>query len=91
MIVSKKDGSTCLRVDFRKLNRVTRFDAERVADAEDLSLLFQRKRAFIKISPDKLWNILEITKIKCYFNFFVGRGNGQPVPKVVLISDCFDK
>ncbi|PVD36422.1 hypothetical protein C0Q70_03405 [Pomacea canaliculata] len=58
VIVRKKDGSTRFCIDFRELNKVTRFDAEPIPDVELLFSQLQGKNYFTKIDLAKgYWQI----------------------------------
>ncbi|XP_033646392.1 uncharacterized protein LOC117305621 [Asterias rubens] len=53
VLVSKKDGSQRFCIDFRRLNRVTVFDAEPMPDAEEI---------FSKLSGDKYFSKIDLSK-----------------------------
>ncbi|XP_070207867.1 uncharacterized protein [Littorina saxatilis] len=58
VLVKKKDGSTRFCIDFRALNKVTRFDAEPIPDPEVLFAKLRDKQFFTKIDLTKgYWQI----------------------------------
>ena len=58
VLVRKKDGSTRFCIDFRALNKVTRFDAEPIPDVEVLFTKLKGKTIFSKLDLAKgYWQI----------------------------------
>ena len=58
MIVKKKDGSDCICVDYRKLNKLTIVDPEPMITAEDLFQRFRKSKYYSKIDLSKgYWQI----------------------------------
>ena len=53
VIVRKPDGSNRICIDYRKLNKVTVFDGEPTANADDI---------FAKVGKDKYYSTLDMTK-----------------------------
>ena len=53
VIVRKPDGSNRICIDYRKLNKVTVFDGEPTANADDI---------FAKVGKDKYYSTLDLTK-----------------------------
>ena len=53
VLVSKKDSSTRVCIDFRELNKVTIFDAEPIPDIEELFIKLSNKRYFTKVDLSK--------------------------------------
>ena len=53
VLVSKKDGSTRFCIDFRRLNKITQFDAEPMPDSEEI---------FVKLSKDNFFTKIDLTK-----------------------------
>ncbi|XP_047482831.1 uncharacterized protein LOC125034845 [Penaeus chinensis] len=53
LVVPKKDGNRRLCLDFRKLNKITKFDAEPMCDAEAI---------FCKIGGSKYFSKIDLTK-----------------------------
>ena len=53
MIVRKPDGSNMICINYRKLNKVTVFDGEPTANADDI---------FVEVGKDKYYSMLDMTK-----------------------------
>ena len=53
LLVKKKDGSNRFVVDFRKLNAVTKFDAEPMSNVEDI---------LVKLKDDKFFSKIDLAK-----------------------------
>lgn len=53
VLVSKKDGSTRFCIDFRRLNKITQFDAEPMPNAEEI---------FVKLAKDNFFTKIDLTK-----------------------------
>ena len=59
VLVRKKDGSCRFCIDFRRLNKITVFDAEPIPNVEDLFVRLAHSRFFTKIDLAKgYWQIL---------------------------------
>ena len=58
MIANKKDGSNKFCIDFRKLNFITKFDAEPMANADDIMAKLSGCKFFPKIDlSNGYWQI----------------------------------
>ena len=75
VMVKRKDGSNRFGVDYRKLNAVTKFDNELMADPEALLVKFRNDKFFTKIDMSKeYWQIPmeEGSKVKTAFTVSSG-------------------
>ena len=53
LVVPKKDGSYRLCLDFRKLNKIIKFDAEPMGDPESIFAKLGASRYFMKVDLTK--------------------------------------
>lgn len=78
VLVKKKDSTVRTCIDFRKLNAVTKFDAEAIPDQEDLFLQLNSAKFFTKIDLTKgFWQIPIEENSRKYTAFRVPSGHFQ--------------
>ncbi|XP_069999422.1 uncharacterized protein [Penaeus vannamei] len=70
LVVPKKDGNRRLCLDFRKLNKITKFDAEPMCDTEAIFCKIGRSRYFSKIYLTKGYWQIRLTKESRKFTAF---------------------
>ena len=61
VLVPKKDGSVRFCIDFRKLNKVTEFDAEPMTNMEEVINKLSGHKYFSKIDQSKGYRQVELT------------------------------
>ena len=75
VVVKKKDGSNCICVDYRKLNRITVTDPELLTTAKDLFQKFRQCQFFSKIDfSESYWQIPMPVEDVYKINFMTGNG-----------------
>lgn len=58
VIVKKKDGTNRFCIDYRKVNRITQFDAESIGNPEAIFVRLSKGKFFSKLDPSKgYWQI----------------------------------
>ena len=61
-LVPKKDGSVRFCIDFRKLNKVTEFDAEPMPNMEEIINIMSGHKYFTKMDPSKGYWQVDLTE-----------------------------
>lgn len=78
MLIKKKDSSLRLCVDYRRLNAITRFDAEVIPDPEDLFVQVHKAKYFTKVDLTKgFWQLPIEESSRKYTAFKVPNGHFQ--------------
>ncbi|XP_055874586.1 uncharacterized protein LOC129924395 [Biomphalaria glabrata] len=78
VLIKKKDSSLRLCVDYRRLNAITRFDAEVIPDPEDLFVQVHKAKYFTKVDLTKgFWQLPIEESSRKYTAFKVPNGHFQ--------------